>query len=157
MEGRPLTEPVHTQLVVFAADPHALARFWAAALGYVLEDNEALIAQVLAAGFADASDTAVIDGKRYWSEAVAIRHPDDADGRSSARGPGIRILFELAPTRKVDDNRLHLDLNVGHERIDAETARVVGLGATLLEERRDPPRAVFNRLADPEGNELCIQ
>ena len=152
-----MTNAVHTQLVVFAADPHALARFWAAALGYVVEDNEALIAQVLAAGYATEADTVVIDGKRYWSEAVAIRHPDDAEGRASPRGPGIRILFELAPTRKVDDNRFHLDLNVGHDRIDAETKRVVALGATLLEARRDPPKAVFNRLADPEGNELCIQ
>jgi hypothetical protein len=152
-----MTEPVHTQLVVFAADPHGLARFWAAALGYVLEDNDSLIAQVLAAGFATEADTVLIDGRRYWSEAVAIRHPDDAQGRPSPRGPGIRILFELAPTHKVDDNRLHLDLNVGHDRIEEETARVVALGATLLEERRDPPRAVFNRLADPEGNELCIQ
>lgn len=152
-----MTDPVLIQLVVFAADPHRLARFWASALGYVLEDNEALIERVMAAGFATEADTVVIDGKRFWSEAVAIRHPDDADGRPSPRGPGTRILFELAPTEKVDDNRLHLDLNVGHDRIDEETERVVKLGATLIEERRDPPKAVFNRLADPEGNELCIQ
>ena len=152
-----MTDPVPIQLVVFAADPHRLARFWAAALGYALEDNEVLIERVMAAGFATEADTVVIDGKRFWSEAVAIRHPEDADGHPSARGPGIRILFELAPTDKVDDNRLHLDLNVGHDRIDDETKRVVDLGATLLEVRRDPPKAVFNRLADPEGNELCIQ
>ncbi len=150
-----MTGAIDTQLVFFAADPHRLARFWAGALGYVLEDNEALIERVMAAGFATEADTVVIDGKRYWSEAIAIRHPDDVDGRSGAMGS--RILFELAPTDKVDDNRLHLDLNVGHDRIDEETKRVVALGATLLEERRDPPKAVFNRLADPEGNELCIQ
>jgi predicted enzyme related to lactoylglutathione lyase len=152
-----MTGAVDIQLVVFAADPHRLARFWAAALGYVLEDNEPLIEGVIAAGFATEADTIVIDGQRFWSEAVAIRHPDGAHGRASANGPGIRILFELAPARKVDDNRLHLDLNVGHDRIDEETRRVIGLGATLLEERRDPPKAMFNRLADPEGNELCIQ
>ena len=42
-------------------------------------------------------------------------------------------------------------------RIDEEWARIVGLGATLLEKRRTPPRAVFDRLADPECTELCVQ
>ena len=149
--------PISFQIVVFAADPHALARFWANALGYVLEDNSGLIESLIAAGVAHDADTVTIDGKRWWSEAVALRHPGAVSGRPDDTRPGRRILFELAKTEKADENRLHLDLNVGEERIDEETRRVVALGATLLEERRDPPRATFNRLADPEGNEFCIQ
>jgi Glyoxalase-like domain len=152
-----MTAPVHHQVVVYAADPHRLARFWAEAMGYVLEDNESLIGPLLAAGVAHESDTVVIDGRRFWSEAVAIRHPDDPVDEQSGIGGGRRILFELQPTAKADENRIHLDLNVGKDRLDEETARLVGLGATLLYERRDPPRGHFNRLVDPEGNEFCIQ
>ncbi len=152
-----MSDPIPFQVVVFAADPHALARFWAAALGYVLEDNDALIGSMLEQGYATEADVVVIDGRRWWSEAVAIRHPSNPSGRLTDADAGRRILFELAPVEKCAENRFHLDLNVGHDRIDAETERVIALGATLLEERRDAPRAVFNRLADPEGNELCIQ
>ncbi len=152
-----MVSPIPYQIVVFAADPHRLARFWADAMGYVLEDNTALVRRILAAGLATEADTLAVDGRIYWREAVAIRHPDDLDDARIRGSFGRRILFELDETKKVDDNRFHIDLNVGHDRIDQETQRVLGLGATLLEERRDPPRAVFNRLADPEGNEFCIQ
>ena len=149
--------PVHHQVVVYASDPHRLARFWAEAMGYVLENNEVLIDAVLAAGGAQESDTVVIDDRRFWSEAVAIGHPDDPVDEGTGIIYGRRILFELQATEKCDENRVHLDLNVGRDRIDEETARLIGLGATLLYERRDPPRGYFNRLADPEGNEFCIQ
>jgi hypothetical protein len=152
-----MTDPIAYQIVFFAADPHALARFWAAALGYILEDNDALIESMLAQGYATDADVVVIDGRRWWDGAVAIRHPSVPTGRLTDADAGRRILFELAPVEKCADNRIHIDLNVGHDRIGPETERVVALGATLLEERRDAPRAVFNRLADPEGNELCIQ
>ena len=68
---------------------------------------------------------------------------------------GRRILFELQPTEKTDENRVHLDLNVSQDG-STRNRRTRGLGATL-DERRDAPRANFNRLVDPEGNEFCIQ
>lgn len=152
-----MPSPIHHQVVVYAADPHRLARFWAETMGYVLEDNSALIEGVLAAGAANEDDTTVIDGRRFWGEAVAIGHPDDPVDEATGIIRGRRILFELQVTNKTDDNRVHLDLNVGPERLAEETARIQALGATLLEERRDAPRATFNRMADPEGNEFCLQ
>ena len=149
--------PVHHQIVVYAADPQRLARFWAAAMGYELENNEVMIGPLLAAGVADESDTVVIDGQRFWDGILAIRHPDDPIDEKTGIVQGRRILFELQQTEKSDENRVHLDLNVGKDRIEEETERIVGLGATLLYERRDAPRAHFNRLTDPEGNEFCIQ
>ena len=149
--------PVHHQIVVYAADPQRLARFWAAAMGYELENNEVMIGPLLAAGVADESDTVVIDGQRFWDGILAIRHPDDPIDEKTGIVQGRRILFERQRTEKSDENRVHLDLNVGKDRIDEETERIVGLGATLLYERRDAPRAHFNRLTDPEGNEFCIQ
>jgi hypothetical protein len=155
--GRTGHEPVHHQIVVYAADPHLLARFWAEAMGYVLEDNSGLIESALEAGVATDTDVVVRDGRRFWAEAVAIRHPDDpVDGRSGI-GRGRRILFELQATAKTDENRLHIDLNVGRDRMTVEAERLRALGATLLYERTDSPRGVFVRMADPEGNEFCIQ
>src|SRR5215211_5559124 len=132
--------PFHHQLVFYAADPHRLARFWAGAMGYVLEDNDAFINGIIAAGHATEADTTMIDGRRYWTEAVAIRHPEDSVDIDSGIGRGRRILFELVVTTKADENRLHIDINVGRERIAEETERLLGLGASLLYERRDPPR-----------------
>jgi Glyoxalase-like domain len=112
---------------------------------------------LLETGVAQESDTVVVDGQRFWDGILAIRHPDDPVDEKTGIGLGRRILFETQVTEKTDENRVHLDLNVGKDRIDAETERIVGLGATLLYERRDAPRATFNRLTDPEGNEFCIQ
>jgi predicted enzyme related to lactoylglutathione lyase len=152
-----MVAPIHHQVVIYAADPQRLARFWAAAMGYELENNEVMIEPLLAAGIAQESDTVVVDGQRFWDEVLAIRHPDDPVDERTGIVEGRRILFEQQETEKTDENRVHLDLNVGKDRIDEETERIVGLGATLLYERRDAPRAVFNRLTDPEGNEFCIQ
>ena len=149
--------PIHHQLVVYASDPHRLARFWAEAMGYVLEDNTPLIEPLLANGVANESDTVVIDGRRFWSEAVAIGHPDDPVDERTGIIRGRRILFELQTTAKADENRLHLDLNVGTDHLAEETERLKSLGARWIYDRNDPPRAVFVRMADPEGNEFCIQ
>jgi hypothetical protein len=152
-----MPNPVHHQLVIYAADPHRLARFWAEAMGYLLEDNTSLIEPLLESGVAKESDTVVIDGRRFWGEAVAIRHPDDPVDERTGIGLGRRLLFELQTTRKDDENRLHIDLNVGRERLKEETERLTALGATWIYDRNDAPRAVFARLSDPEGNEFCIQ
>jgi predicted enzyme related to lactoylglutathione lyase len=152
-----MVAPVHHQLVVYAADPHRLARFYAEAMGYVLEDTSSFIESLLAMGAVKESDTVVIDDRRFFAEAVAIRHPDDPVDPQRGSGRGRRILFELQATAKTDENRLHIDLNVGRDRLDEETARLVGIGATLLYERRNWPPGEFNRLADPEGNEFCLQ
>jgi predicted enzyme related to lactoylglutathione lyase len=152
-----MVAPLHHQLVVYASDPHRLARFYAEAMGYLVEDNDAFVESLLAAGAVEEGETRVIDGRRFFAEAVAIRHPDDPVDPQRGSGRGRRILFELQKTEKADENRLHIDLNVGRDRLDEETARIIGLGATLLYERRNWPPGEFNRLADPEGNEFCVQ
>ena len=52
-------------------------------------------------------------------------------------------------------NRLHLDLVVGPENIDAEVARLVGLGATRVSEH-DDESGRWILMTDPEGNELDV-
>ena len=134
------------QIVIDCAEPHRLVRFWAEALGYEIEDSSELVAQVLAAGGATEADTVVVDGKRVWPD-VACR---DASGAGRPR-----LLFQGVPEPKAVKNRVHLDLQVGDERRDAEVERLLGLGARRIGEGRQGPFA-WVVLADPEGNELCV-
>jgi hypothetical protein len=143
------------QISVDCVDPVPLAVFWAAALGYQIEDPPA--------GF-------VSWNEYYRSLGVPDEELDDdqdaADSIVDPAGRGPRIRFEPVPERKSVKNRLHFDLKVADrsapaaERIpvvDAETDRLVGLGARVL--RRVQPGAIdhyFVVLADPEGNEFCV-
>ena len=146
--------PITTQLTVDCDDPHSQAEFWAAALGYVIEDAHAMVEAVVAAGYADRDkDTIEIDGRLAWRTGTGIKHPDDLD---APRGSGRRILFIAVPDRAPGKNKLHLDLNVGRDSIDAEVARLTALGATE-QYRIDEPGGFHVTMADPEGNLFCVQ
>lgn len=140
------------QVVFDAASPDRLARFWAEALGYKIQDPPA--------GF----DTwqAFLEAQRVpeseWDSASAIVDPD---------GARPRIFFQRVPEGKVAKNRVHLDLNVsgGHGvaleerrvRVDAEVARLKALGATDERGAMEKDGEYWVRMNDPEGNEFCVQ
>jgi catechol 2,3-dioxygenase-like lactoylglutathione lyase family enzyme len=146
--------PINTQLTVDCDDPHAQAAFWAAALGYLIEDGHDFVQAVVAAGFADRErDTVEIEGRLAWRIGTGIKHPDDVDG---PRGTGRRILFVAVPDRAPGKNKWHLDLNVGRAAIEAEVARLTALGATV-KYRIDEPGGFHTTMADPEGNLFCVQ
>ncbi len=146
--------PTNTQLTVDCDDPHAQAAFWAAALGYLIEDGHDLVEAVVAAGLAERErDTVEIDGRLAWRTMIGIKHPDDV---AAPRGTGRRILFVAVPDRAPGKNKWHLDLNVGRERIDAEVGRLTGLGAVELY-RIDEVSGFHATMADPEGNLFCVQ
>jgi hypothetical protein len=67
-----------------------------------------------------------------------------------------RLLFVEVPERKQVKNRVHLDLAPAEGTRDQELARLVEVGATVVDDlrREDGPGWVV--LADPEGNEFCI-
>lgn len=67
-----------------------------------------------------------------------------------------RILFIEVPDRKQVKNRLHLDLVPATGTRDAELARLLELGATVVQDLRRPDGPGWVVLADPEGNEFCI-
>jgi predicted enzyme related to lactoylglutathione lyase len=52
-------------------------------------------------------------------------------------------------------NRLHLCLQPDIPR-DEEVERLLGLGATLFDDRRNPDGTGWAVLTDPEGNEFCV-
>jgi hypothetical protein len=139
------------QVTFDCADPDRLASFWAKALGYRKQDPPE--------GYATWPTYLAAHGipEDQWNAASAIVDPE-------GRGP--RLYFQRVPEPKVVKNRVHLDLNVGGGRhvlleerrahINAAVERLRGVGATQLrpvEERGE----YWVVMADPEGNEFCLQ
>lgn len=147
---------VNFQVVVDCRDPNRLAAFWAAALGYLVEDNAALISRLLAARAVPAQATMDIDGRLAWRELAAIRHPDDPVQPDTGAGLGRRLLFQVVPEPKSVKNRLHLDLRVGGDRQAAEVARLEALGARVLR-HVDDRGSRHVTMADPEDNDFDVQ
>ncbi|QBI19562.1 hypothetical protein ER308_08365 [Egibacter rhizosphaerae] len=148
--------PIGYQVTIDARDPHEQARFWSQALGFVVEDYDAFIRDLLDQGHVTDDDVTEVDGRLAFRAATAIRHPDDF-GLGGLQDPAPRrLLFQAVPESKAGKNRVHLDLNVGRERIDEEVTRLCALGATE-QYRVDEPGSVHTTMADPEGNEFCVQ
>ena len=139
------------QITFDAADPRALADFWAAALDYVVQPPPE--------GFAtwDEALTAFGVPESEWNSRSALIDPD---------GVGPRIFIQRVPEPKTAKNRLHLDVRaaeglVGDKRmavLEADCTRLVALGATKLYrvEPQPPLENGFITMADPEGNEFCL-
>ncbi|MFI5807604.1 VOC family protein [Streptomyces sp. NPDC051561] len=151
------TPAVGWKLVVDCADPHAQTAFWSQALGYVTEEHGALIDQLLSAGQITEDLTLTTpDGGRAWRALAAVRHPEDPVQDFTGIGLGRRLLFQQVPEPKQGKNRLHIDLHFGPEGRDAAVTRLEGLGAKVLREVQEPGTHHVT-MADPEGNEFCVQ
>jgi predicted enzyme related to lactoylglutathione lyase len=82
-------------------------------------------------------------------------HPGDPEVLVELpEGPG--LLFIQVPEPKSVKNRVHLDLQPDTTR-DAEVERLLGIGATLVSDMRRPDGTGWVVLADPEGNEFCVE
>jgi hypothetical protein len=135
------------QVTIDSAAPHPLADWWAEALGWQREpSDEAFIRRMVDAGHATEADTMRHNGELVWVEGAAIRHPT---------GGMPRVLFQLVPEPKTVKNRVHLDVRVGPENVDAEVTRLTTRGATVLHRGQQGPHS-WVTMADPEGNELCV-
>jgi predicted enzyme related to lactoylglutathione lyase len=124
--------------ITFACeDPDRLATFWAAALGYDKEEAPPGILEALAAAGRD------------LNSAAAARDPN---------GAGARLFFQKKQKSPTEVLPIHLDINV-EDRV-AEVERLVGLGATVVEERSDtigPYTQTWTWMRDPEGNGFDVQ
>ena len=74
-----------------------------------------------------------------------------------ADGPSPRMLFIPVPEGKTAKNRLHLDIAPTDRTRDAEVERLLELGATVVEDHRKDDGTGWVYLADPEGNEFCVE
>jgi hypothetical protein len=139
------------QVTFDCADPHRLATFWAAVLGYKIQDPPP--------GYATWEEFLTAHGvpESEWNSRSAIVDPD---------GTGTRIFFQQVPEAKSVKNRVHLDVNVGggptvppadrRQRVDEAVKRIVGLGATVVGTAEELAE-YWVVMQDPEGNELCMQ
>ncbi|WP_049571463.1 VOC family protein [Nonomuraea sp. SBT364] len=67
------------------------------------------------------------------------------------------LLFIRVPEGKSVKNRLHLDVNGTEGRTrDQEVERLLGLGATIYDDRRKDDGTGWVTMLDPEGNEFCV-
>ncbi|MER8185251.1 VOC family protein [Kitasatospora sp. NPDC094015] len=149
--------PLHWKLVVDTHDPHAQADFWAAALGYRVEDHSVLIGKLLDLGAIPPELVVDHHGRRAWRDAAGVRHPEEPYDPESGAGLGRRVLFNRVPAseRKTGKNRLHIDLHGPAGRRTDEVERLRALGAVVLREVHEPAGA-WVVMADPEGNEFCV-
>jgi hypothetical protein len=83
-------------------------------------------------------------------------HPDDPAG-TIVTGHGIRLLFIPVPEGKVGKNRLHLDLTPTAGPRDDEVIRLQDIGAVLVDDQRRADGTGWVVMADPEGNEFCVE
>lgn len=100
---------------------------------------------------------------RWWAQVLDDYRfvEDDEMGPDAAEcwlvGPDDReILFLRVPEPKTVKNRLHLCLRPTDRSREEEVDRLLGLGATLVADRRNGPDEGWAVLADPEGNEFCV-
>jgi predicted enzyme related to lactoylglutathione lyase len=100
----------------------------------------------------------------FWAEATGLKHhPDNKPGEEECAlltGTDISeggMLFQRVPEGKTVKNRIHLDLQPTDRTRDEEVSRLLELGATMLADMRRPDGTGWAVLADPEGNELCVE
>lgn len=139
------------QVTIDCADPDRLAKFWAAALGYKLQDPPEGFASWEA--FLEAQQVP----RELWNSASAVVDPD---------GKGTRIFFQQVREGKTTKNRVHLDVSVTggphtplaerQQLVRAAVEELGKLGATFVE-TRDVRGEHWAVMRDPEGNEFCVQ
>ncbi|MDG4823798.1 VOC family protein [Asanoa sp. WMMD1127] len=99
----------------------------------------------------------------WWSQVIGYpRSDEDFPGDPEAMliapdGGGPGILFCHVDGDLVTPSRLHLDLQPADRTRDEEVERLLGIGATLVGDRRRPDGTGWVTLADPEGNEFCVE
>ena len=114
-------------VVVDAADPAALARFWSTALGWPITFEE--------------------------PDEVVVAPTEDEAGLPT--GPGLPLVFVAVDDPKLIKNRVHLDLastSAAHQAELVERVRRAGARPLDIGQGAVP----WMVLADPEGNEFCI-
>ena len=136
-------KPGRLQVTFDCADPARVGVFWAFALGYPEPDVAGWHAFLREHGTAEED----------LNQTFAIEDPD---------GQRPRLFFQRVPESKTVKNRLHLDVAApdsgggDHDAdVDAQADRLVTAGATILRRVRDES-SYYVVMADPEGNEFCV-
>lgn len=147
------------QITFDVRDPRTVSLFWKEVLGYVHPAPPGV-------ELAEGEDPLAAWDDFLEREQVPQELRNSASALEDPGGSGPRLYFQQVPEDKVVKNRLHLDVRTvpelrGDERMAALEARceqLVALGGTRLE-RHEPDGMTsigFLVMADPEGNEFCL-
>ena len=146
---------LRVQVVFDCRDPDGLAKFYANALRWKLQDPP--------------------EGFDSWEEALKAWHVPQEEWNSASaivdpEGKGPRIYFQQMDTPKLGKNRLHIDINASggmrvpfgerKEKVNMDVGRLVGLGAKKDHESQEGTGDLQEYcviMKDPEGNEFCVQ
>jgi hypothetical protein len=100
----------------------------------------------------------------FWSQVTGYQEdpedpnePEHTEALLVAPDGLARLLFINVPEGKTVKNRVHLDIMPADRTRDEEVDRLLGLGARLIADHRRPDGTGWAVLADPEGNEFCVE
>ena len=117
-----------------------------------------LTAGVVVLGVADRDRAAA-----FWTEALGYDSRTDGFGGWElvlvplGAATGMQIAFQRSLTPPDSHPRVHLDLHaVSRAEQESESARLVALGATMVDWDSYPEDPDFVVLADTEGNRFCV-
>ncbi|HET7689141.1 MAG TPA: VOC family protein [Nocardioidaceae bacterium] len=123
----------HWTLGCDANDPQLLARFWARALGYVLEP-----------GFDEPDNASIIDPDGVGPAIGWLQVPE---GKSAKNRVHIDIRVAGEPPWDMAEREV---------LIRAKVEELVGMGATKVREEAYDDGLGHVVMLDPEGNEFCV-
>ena len=101
---------------------------------------------------------------RFWAQAlggdVEFVH-DDWSAVIDPTGWAPRLVFQRVPEPARAKAAAHLDVQVGQAKVASELARLTSLGAVVVDQivlaETSPAPGTRFVLADPEGNQFCLQ
>jgi len=92
----------------------------------------------------------------FWAAALGSTVEEDSTSDKAFVEPagwgGPSIWFRRVPEPKSAKNRMHFDLRAGDGHVAGEVARLRSLGARVI--GQDGELVV---MADPDGNEFCVE
>lgn len=147
------------QITFDAHDPRTLSIFWAEVLGYRHPAPPGVDLQ-------PGQDPLAAWDDFLESSGVPVDQRNSVSALEDPEGKGPRLFFQQVPEGKTAKNRVHLDVRTASDlrddermaALEAECERLLQCGATRLERHDpEPPASTgFIVMADPEGNEFCL-
>jgi 4a-hydroxytetrahydrobiopterin dehydratase len=87
----------------------------------------------------------------FWKEALGYIYRADTDeDLIDPLGHGPSFWFQQMNAPRPQRNRVHVDVGVPHDQVEARIAAAIAAGGHVVDQER--PWV----LADPEGNEVCL-